>query len=205
MEKSRDVEKDIIEAARKVFVSKGFSRATMRDIAKEANINIAMLHYYFRSKENLFDIIFEEAFNTILNNIFNAVNNNNNSLFEKIESIITQYITTLIANPYLPNFIFNEITQTPERLGKKIKDSSIFVEMFKKFSEDIDSEIKNGTIRQINTITLFMNIISMCVFPFLAKPIVTQLFDMNEEQYNILLEARKKIVTDFVINSIKIK
>ncbi|MDP4265877.1 MAG: TetR/AcrR family transcriptional regulator [Bacteroidota bacterium] len=202
MEKNKDAEKDIIEAARKVFITKGFSSATTRDIAKEANVNIAMVHYYYRSKENLFDIIFEEAFKTLISSILDATNSNI-ALFEKIELIIHNYINTLISNPYLPNFIVNEITQNPERIEKKFKDKDIYNKVFKRLSEDIENETIKGTIREINPISLFMNILSMCIFPFLAKPIFKWVFEFGESYYGELLEERKKIITEFVINAIK--
>jgi AcrR family transcriptional regulator len=83
MKRERNVEQEIIEAARKVFIAKGYGLAKMRDIAAEAKINIAMLHYYFRSKENLFNIIFEDIYHIIYNNIFATIENREYDLFEK--------------------------------------------------------------------------------------------------------------------------
>ena len=102
MKQDRDTEKDIIRAAQKIFQEKGFKETTMRDVAAEANVNMAMLHYYFRSKENLFFLVLDEAFRLLVEKIVTILTNDSLDIFEKIRAIVKEYITFFSEKPYLP-------------------------------------------------------------------------------------------------------
>ena len=197
----QSTEEKILEAARKVFISKGMSGARMQDIADEAGINKALLHYYFRSKEKLFEVIFTAAAQKLFPRV-NFIFESDMPLFEKIESFCDEYITVMIENPYLPLFVLNEISQDPEPFLNKIwgKQNSPRPQ---KFLDQIEKEVKKGTIKRISPLQLLMNLISMTIFPFVAKPMFQFNLHLDEMQYRAIMEQRKKEIPKFIIDSIK--
>ena len=191
----------ILSAARKVFLSKGLAGARMQDIANEAGINKALLHYYFRSKEKLFEVIFMEAAQQLFPKI-NFIFESNMPLFEKIEHFADEYITVMVENTYLPLFVLNEINQDPMSFFKRLNEKFGFPEPAL-FLKQIDSEIKKGTIRPINPVQLLMNMLSLCIFPFIAKPMFQLRMGLGETQFREFMEKRKKEVPQFIISAIK--
>lgn len=199
--KDKGAEERILAAARKVFMSKGMAGARMQDIANEAGINKALLHYYFRDKDKLFEVVFlEEAqkFFPKINGIFNS----DAPLFEKIENFVNEYIDEMQENPYLPWFVMNEINRDPDQFMYKIwgKDN---LPKPGKFLEQIEKEIKKGTIKRINPVHLLMNLLSMTIFPFVAKPMLTRNLRLSDVQFRSIMEERRKEVPKFIIDSIK--
>ncbi len=191
----------ILDAAKKVFVRKGMAGARMQDIADEAGINKALLHYYFRNKEKLFEMIFMEAAQKLFPRI-NAIFDSDQPLFEKIESFCEEYITVVSENPYLPLFVLNEINQDPEYFLKKVWAGKSKPNPAK-FLQQIEREVRKGTIKRINPLHLLMNLISMTIFPFVAKPMLQKNLGLDETQFRTVMEQRKKEVPKFIIDSIK--
>jgi TetR/AcrR family transcriptional regulator len=201
----KDAQKDsteakILHAAKKVFVEKGMSGARMQDIADQAGINKALLHYYFRTKEKLFDVIFKEAASLFFPRITGIVEAEI-SLFEKIEGFCTAYIDLLLENPYLPLFVLSEANKEPQRFRQKFWKNREVV--FGQFMENILTEIKNKRIKPVDPRQLFMNMISMCVFPFVGKPVWMMTTGMSETEFILFVKERKKIIPQFIIASIK--
>ncbi|MFC2093204.1 TetR/AcrR family transcriptional regulator [Bacteroidota bacterium] len=201
-ENKNTTEERILESARQIFQVKGLQGARMQEIADKAGINKAMLHYYYRSKELLFEAVFEEAANRIFPKIVEFLNTDY-PLFEKIERFVDYYLTTLLENKYMPAFVLNELNQNPERLVKLMSDRGIFKQ--DKFIEQINNAIKDDIIIQIDPRQLITNIISMSIFPFAGRPILMNLFKLDEESYYQFIESRKKEVPKFIINAIKVK
>jgi AcrR family transcriptional regulator len=199
--KDQSTEERIIAAARKVFLSKGLAGARMQDIADEAGINKALLHYYFRSKEKLFDMIFMEAAQKLFPKI-NFIFESNMPLFEKIEHFADEYITVMLENPYLPSFVLNEINQDPVSFFKKLIDKFGFPDP-SLFLAQIEKEIKKGNIKRVNPVQLFMNMLSLCIFPFMAKPMLELRMRVGEKQFREFMEQRKKEVPKFIIDAIR--
>ena len=199
--KDETTEMRILGAAKKVFVRKGMAGARMQDIADEAGINKAMLHYYFRSKVKLFEVIFMEAANKLFPRI-NSIFSSDQPLFEKIESFCEEYISVVMENPYLPLFVLNEINQDPEYFLKKV-----WVGKSKpnpsRFLEQMEREIKKGTIKRISPLHLLMNLVSMTIFPFVAKPMFQKNLGLDELQFRTVMEQRKKEIPKFIIDAIK--
>jgi AcrR family transcriptional regulator len=197
----KSTEEKILAAAKKVFISKGMAGARMQDIADEAGINKALLHYYFRNKEKLFEMIFMEASQKLfpkINSIFEA----DMPLFEKIENFCEEYITIMSENPYLPLFVLNEINQDPENFMSKIWNKQKFPRP-QKFLEQVEKEVKKGTIKKISPLHLLINLISMCVFPFVGKAMIQFTNDLDELQFRNIMIQRKKEIPKFIIDSIK--
>ena len=191
----------ILAAAKKVFMTKGMTGARMQDIADEAGINKAMLHYYFKDKEKLFELIFlEEAlkFFPRINMIFES----ELPLFEKIEKFVNEYIDEMVENPYLPWFVMNELNRDPDRFMYKIWGKNNLPKPAK-FLAQIEQEVKNGTIKRISPLHLLLNLLSMTIFPFVAKPMIIRNLKMDELQFRQTIEQRRKEIPRFIIDSIR--
>jgi TetR/AcrR family transcriptional regulator len=202
LDKDLNTEKRILESARRIFHVKGLMGARMQEIADEAKINKAMLNYYFRSKDKLFEAVFRDAAGEFFPKVFQMINMEA-PLFEKIEKFIEGYLTFLQCNMCIPGFIISELSQNPQRLKE------IFLENHIRPPEKFVSEIKDAVERKeiipVDPMMLILNILSLCIFPIVAKPIIETVFNIGEEQYKIMIEERKKSVAQFVINAIKVK
>ena len=205
MRQDRNTEQAIIEAARKIFQEKGFKETTMRDIAAEANINMAMVHYYFRSKENLFFLVLNEAFSLLVEKIITILTNDELDIFEKIRAIVREYITFFTEKPYLPQFLMGEVIRNPERIGKQMLKNMSFLNVFRTFSDQLEKEYEKGTIQHISALSLLLNIISLCVFPAIVKPMVCGAINCDTALFDLLIEDRKTEVADLIIKAIQIK
>lgn len=199
--KDTGTEERIFSAAKKVFLRKGMAGARMQDIADEAGINKAMLHYYFRDKDKLFEMIFQQEAQKFFPKIA-MIFQSDTPLFEKIEIFVNEYIDEMLANPYLPWFVMNEINRDPDRFLSKMLRSTHFPQPVK-FLEQIEREIKRGTIRRVNPMHLLLNLLSMTIFPFIAKPMITRNLRLDEPQFHQVMEQRRTEIPKFIIDSIK--
>lgn len=195
-----ETELQILEAARKVFLQYGFDGATMQMIATESGINKALLHYYFRSKDRLFEAVFMEAFSRMIPNllkIFTA----EIDFFEKIRAFVSAYVDALLQYPQIPLFVLHELKRNPDRIVQLIKSSGIrpafILEMFRE-------EAAKGNIAPIDPYHLLVNILALCIFPFAARPMIQGfIFQSDEAAYQEFLVSRKEQVADFIIKAIK--
>jgi AcrR family transcriptional regulator len=200
IKKDENTEQRILNAAKNVFLKEGMAGARMQDIADEAGINKAMLHYYFRNKEKLFETIFTEVAQHFFPKLV-MIFESNESLFRKIEMFATEYIEQMKETPYLPIFILNEINRQPETFIKKMMGNK--KPPVKKFFSDVETEAKKGIIKPINPAQLLLNIISLCIFPFVARPMFQMVMNMDKTMFDKMLDQRKKEVPRFIIDSIK--
>ena len=201
MQPDTSTEERILIAARKIFLDKGLESARMQDIADEAGINKAMLHYYFRNKEKLFETIFFQVAAGFLPKIF-LVLQSENTLFRKIELFCSEYIHQQMQTPYVPMFIIKELNRDPKMFLKRVLKGK--KPPLEKVLEQIKTDIKKGIIKPIEPVQLLLNIISLCIFPFLARPMVQTITGMDIDQFNELMELRCKEVPQIIINSIKV-
>ena len=202
MKATLSTEEKIRLAAQKVFQKKGLAGARMQDIADEAGINKAMLHYYFRSKEKLFDLVFLDSFQKIFPRV-NTILTSEDNLFQKIESFVEEYLTTVNQNPQLPLFVVNELAKNPDLFLHKLFSITNGAPKADIIIKQMEEEINKGTIRPITPANLFLNIISLCAFPYIGKPLVQIILNMEDEQYLNLLERRKQEVLSFIFYAIK--
>lgn len=200
MKKEETTEQQILDAAKNVFQSKGMDGARMQEIADEAGINKAMLHYYYRSKQLLFEAVFKNAF-ALLAPQLNVILNDNSSIEEKVRNFSFNYTSFMLKHPYLPNFIIQELNRNEDFI-LKLKENTGFPNL-EKFKAKVDAEISQGLINQIDADQLFVNIIALNIFPFLGKPLVKAFTDKDEKTYKEFVERRKIEVANFIINSIK--
>ena len=204
-EKEKNTEEIIFDAAHEVFVEKGFDGARMQEIAEKAGINKALLHYYYRTKEKLFKTIFERVFNNFIPKIVGFMESDI-PLFEKIELFVHSYLDFILRNPYVPNFIINEINRNPDNVVEMLGGVITKNDAFEKFSSLVKKEIEKGVIRPIEPIQLLVNMVGLCVFPIIIRPIIQGIgFRGDKKLYKEFIDNRKKEVTDFIIHSIKIE
>lgn len=196
MNQERTTEERIIEAAKQIFIQRGFAGARMQDIADVAGINKAMLHYYFRSKEKLFEVIFDEAFGVLMPRV-QAILSSDKSVMEKMEEFTDQYIALIAERPHLPLFVVHELSQDPDRFVEKIRSKGHFPNL-PLFLVQLQEEVGQGKLRPYNPVHLIMNVVSMCVFPFVAKPMLKAVTQMDENTWNLLMQNRSEEVKRFL-------
>jgi AcrR family transcriptional regulator len=203
MKKIKDTttETAILNAAKNIFQQKGMDGARMQEIANEAGINKALLHYYYRSKQLLFEAVFKSAF-SLLAPQMNKILNDDSSIFDKIKNFSNNYISFIIKHPYLPNFIIQELNKNPEFAIHILAENKF--PNIEKFKNQISEEVLKGTIKPIKADQLFINILSLNIFPFIAAPLFKEFLNLNNDEYNLMLEHRKTEVSEFIINSIKV-
>lgn len=194
-------EEKIKEAARKIFTQKGYAATRTRDIAEEAGLNLALLNYYFRSKEKLFDIIMLETLQQFMVGMKSLLSTESTTVDEKITTIVSNYIDMLIKQPNMPLFIFSEIKANPKKLISKmgIKDFLMTSQFLKQFKEGV----KANKIEPIDPLHFIMNILGLTVFPFIASPILQNIGNKNLEEFNELMQERKKLIPQWIQAMIK--
>ena len=193
-------EEKIFNAARIVFQKKGFAGARMQEIADEAGINKAMLHYCFKNKELLFQAVFMNAFSQLAPQI-NEIFNSRDSIFDKIKKFTNSYISFVIQNPYLPQFVIQEMNNNPEFVMSFLKNENRPNPTL--LIAQIEKEIADGIIKPINPKHLLMNMISMTVFPFAAQMMIKGMLQISDAEFNAMMEERKTNIAEQIINSIK--
>ncbi|MBU4538624.1 MAG: TetR/AcrR family transcriptional regulator [Weeksellaceae bacterium] len=186
-EKDISTEEKILISASKVFTEKGFSGTRTRDIAEEAGINLALLNYYFRSKEKLFEQVMKVKIVVLFGKIIPIVTNEKSTLEEKIDLASEKYFDILSKNPNLPLFILSEIQKKPSNITSlipvdKLLKTSVLLRQIE--------EKKPG----LNPFHFIVNFLSMTAFPFIGKPILKNFSIMNDEEFQQFVEERKTLV-----------
>lgn len=187
-----NTESKIKNAARMVFHKKGFAATRTRDIAEAANINLALLNYYFRSKEKLFNIIMLETMQEFMKSFFGVFNDEKSSLEEKIEIIACNYIDLLIVQPDIPIFILSEIRNNPTELMEKFQARRLFFESV--FAQQFNRKVEEGKIVNLSMYQFMMNLLGMLVFPFIASPLIKVTAQLDDEGFKKLILERKKMI-----------
>ena len=198
MKKTKDIstEERIKVAARKVFHQKGFAGTRTRDIAEEAGINHAMLNYYFRSKEKLFEMVMMETMAQFFKGVNLMLNDESTSLNEKIDLIVSNYVDLLLKEPELPTFILNEVRPNPQAFVEQnpIKEALTHSVLTRQYAE----AVARGEITEPNLMQAILNVIGLVIFPFIAKPILTSIINIPEEQYKALMLQRKTLIPQWI-------
>lgn len=199
-EQKKDTEKEILAAAKKIFVEKGYAGARMQAIADEANINKAMLHYYFRSKEALFNRIMEGIVEIMANQFLPALSGKG-TVLEKVERLVDGYTDAVTKNPYIPMFVLNEISQNQLKFQDNLKNKLQKNNVFPRFMMQIQSEQQQGLLRPIAPHHFMLTVMSLIVFPFVAKPVFVNMLEIPEMMYTGMMMERKSIIMDVIRKS----
>ena len=197
-EQEQSTEEKILEAASEVFTEKGFAGTRTRDIAEKAGINLALLKYYFRSKEKLFEQVMKIKVVLLFGKIFPILRNEKTSLEEKIDLASEKYFEILSKNPNLPLFVISEIQKKNSNITKIIPVNKIFE------NSVIIKQIKEKR-PEINPLHYLVNFLAMTIFPFLAKPVFNAFELTNEEEYHQFISERRKLVPIWIKQLLEIK
>jgi Transcriptional regulator len=193
MKEKEDIntEQAIMDAAEREFLDKGYALTKTTEIAKIAGVNHAMLHYYFRTKENLFDKVFQKKV-ALLANSFMPMIEEDLPFIEKVTFIIKAHFDFLTSNPKLPFFVLNEFLTNKERLNKfhTLAIPAIRI-ILGKLKSEMDVAVEKGEITNIDPVHLMLDIVSLNVFSFVALPIITGVAQSIGRDYKVLLEERK--------------
>lgn len=190
-----ETEEKIIASAEKLFYQKGKSGTSMQDIADDAGINRTLLNYYYRSKDQLFEAVFRKALGSFVPSLA-AMLRSDISFEEYVPVLIETVIDTLIENPQIPIFVLQELSSNPERMPQIIKEMGIDPSIaIKKMTEEGQVPRAMGMEpRQV-----ILNLLSLCIFPFAARPVVTEiLYDGDKEAYLQAMKERKLLIPQIV-------
>ncbi len=193
-------EEKIFEAATTVFEEQGLTGARMQNIADRAGINKALLHYYFRTKDHLFEAVFAKLAKKIFSK-FNPIFEKDLSLEDKIRFFFREHINFMQQNPKLPGFILNEINHNPQRIKKLIKNVD-FKNLWSTILDQHKDELYKYNITDETLPQIITTIISLSVFPFAAKGILEVVFEDLGVDFDKYIELRKQFAAEFVIKAI---
>lgn len=189
----------IFEAAREVFQSKGLEGARMQEIADKAEINKSMLHYYYRSKEKLFEKVYQLSIIKLIPEIASLLNQEL-PLEEKLRNFCEKYLEIINANPDIPLFVVHEMNKNPSRLK-----TFIFNEISKKvqpFLQQIREEREKGNTVNLPPEQILANVMSMMIFPFIARPVMQIIFDMDENAFDQFMEERRRLLPNYIVEMV---
>jgi TetR/AcrR family transcriptional regulator len=203
-----DAEQRILDAAHKVFTRRGTAGARMQEIADEAGVNKALLHYYFRNKSRLADAIFLRVAGGVFGRIV-QVAQSDSSLEDKVRSIIAVYLEQLSRSPYAPAYVIAELNQDPER-GKQLvgmlsglREGATPAVVVDALQRQIDTSIRSGAIRPITAQQFLTNLVSLCIFPFAARPLLCAIMGMDDAGFVAFIEERKRTLPEFFLNALR--
>jgi TetR/AcrR family transcriptional regulator len=199
MAKNKNTEQKIFDAATELFLEKGVDRTSVRDIASKAGINLALMNYYFRSKENLFDAIFTNLVKKNTKELIKILDSDL-ELSEKIRQYVSTYIDILLKNPLLVSFFMAILHRSREKITEMEVISNLYGR--EKFTQQILDEGKNGHIRKTDPSHFFVDMISMITFPFAIRPMIMDKNHFSDEQFIEFIEQRKDHITNMLLQSI---
>jgi AcrR family transcriptional regulator len=199
MIKEQGAEQRILEAARRVFIRKGMAGARMQEVADEAGINKALLHYYYRDKQRLFEGVFKGSAERQFTCIWRVLEECDD-LFEGIERFVATYLDRMLEEPLLPQFLISELNRDPKNLLEFIDRGKAGRAHYQKLFEQARKE---GRIIDIDPRELLVNIMALCAHPFIARPMLTHLHGMNDEAFRRMILKRRRTVPEFIIRSIR--
>lgn len=180
-------EEKIMQAARKVFTNKGYAATRTRDIAEESGINLALLNYYFRSKEKLFELVMIEKMKNFFGFLQPILYDETTSLEVKLETISGNYLELLMGNADLPFFILGEAKNNPGVILKLMKKkdlikNSVFIK-----------QVKEKKPKQ-DPYQFLLSFLGMCIFPFIMKPVFQKLTETSDKEFEQMMTERKKLI-----------
>lgn len=187
-----NTETKILVAARAVFHKKGFAGTRTRDIAKEAGMNLALLNYYFDSKERLFELVMLETVASFFKTMGILFNDETSTLEKKIEWVAEKYIDTISAEPEIPMFMMNELRSREAVIFKKLPAVNMILQSV--FIKQYAEAVKNGKITEPNPLHFLMNMMGLMIFPFIGSPMVKKVGKLNDRQFDKLMQERKKLI-----------
>lgn len=205
---ARDIgtEQRIFDAADRVFSRRGTDGARMQEIAEEAGVNKALLHYYYRTKEQLAEAVFRQTIGRFVPTVFEVMSSDL-ELEEKVERVVHGYLDLLCRRPYLPGYLISEMTHHPDRLPKLISAMTgdrIKLRVLAKLRRQIAERVDEGTLAPITAEQFLVNIVSLCVFPFAVRPMLSILvLDDDPEAFARFIEERRRELPGYILRALR--
>ena len=197
-------EEKILAAAEKEFLQKGYAAARTTAIAEAAGVTHAMLHYYFRTKDNLFDKIIESKIGTLRDIMLSSVGDPTIPLFDKLKSAIEHHLDFIAANPDLPKFMFGEVFSRPEKMPVVLEKLRYHTPlMTRSLQAQIDEYARKGLCCRVDAGMLILDIVSLNIFPFMAAPMANPLLGGMMTDREAFIEARKKENVETIMRKLK--
>jgi AcrR family transcriptional regulator len=195
-----DTEHRILNAAHRVFLRRGTHGARMQEVADEAGVNKALLHYYFRSKDRLAEAVFERAVGDFFPRLMGLIGSDL-PIEEKVEAIVHEETDFLAERPYLPGYIISELTFDPERIRKTV--SSRGTVPVARLQAQLDQRIAAGELRPIRAEQFIVNLVSLIVFPFAARPLIEALLGLGGDRFAEFRGERRATLAAFFLNALR--
>lgn len=196
MEVNNHIENKIIEAAQELFMEKGFEKTNMSEIARKAGINRPALHYYFRTKDKMFEAVFSTLVGSFLPHL-EDIFAKDIPFMDKVQKVLDGYIVIFTQNPSLPQFILGEVNRDLEHLLETIRNLH-FDTYLQSIEKILISEMEKGNLKTVPIPMVMLTFYSQLIFPFLAKPLIMAIFYGNEEEFATFIHAWKKHVMEQV-------
>lgn len=187
----------IKEKAKSLFFRKGFLNATTQEIADEAGVNRALIHYYFRSREQMLEILLDETLREKKDRV-RRIFSSDRPFREKIADYIDMIVDYGLKYPYLDNFIISEMARRPEKVKLFCaKDSYKSSDLIR---TELEKEVKEGRVAAISAEHFMINLISLCNYPLLAKSVIQAIHGLSDTAYRKFLVERKRIIYRTIFN-----
>jgi len=204
-----DTEQRILDAAHAVFIRRGTAGARMQEIAAEAGVNQALLHYYFRSKEQLARGAFERAGSQLMPAVIRVLASDA-TLEEKVAQVVGIELDHLSRAPYLPGYIIGEVAHHPERVQQLIAamtrgltPDEIRPRVFGTLKRQIDERVADGTMRPIAPESFMVNLVSLCIFPFAARPMLQAMLGIDDAGFTRFIARRRRDLVEFFLGALR--
>ncbi len=207
-ERDRDTERRILDAAHAVFVRRGTAGARMQEIAAEADVNQALLHYYFRSKDRLSQAAFERAASQFMPTVIQVLASDA-ELEAKVTRIIELELDHLARAPYLPGYIISEVTHHPERARQLIASvtgrapEDVRPQVVAMLRKQIDARVKSRRMRPIAPEQFVVNLMALCIFPFAARPMIAAMLGMDQQAFEQFIARRRQDLPAFFLGALR--
>ncbi|GHT33279.1 TetR family transcriptional regulator [Bacteroidia bacterium] len=198
MEENMNMEERIIEAAKLVFVRKGYKATTMVDIAAEVGISRTALHYYFHTKEVMFEAIFAQLIGTLLPNI-DMIMDEENTILEKLPAFIDAYLAALLQNQLFPLFVINEMNRDPAHLFSAVVKNISQIQPLIRLQSQLLDEMERGLLNKVPLEDVVSTFIGLIIFPILVRnPLVTVFMNGEDGAFDKFISRRKQLIYDVI-------
>lgn len=194
--KESATEELIINTAKNIFFLQGNYNATTQDIADAAGVNRALIHYYFRSREQLMEAVLKEA-TTKMNERLFLVAMSKVEFKEKISNLISLLVDGMLETPYLENFVVNEYIRLDltcaKNPHKELIDSCLC-----DFLGEVQAEMEKGTIIKVQPLHFVINLLSLCAYPISMRPLIQHTFGLDDAYYQQFIQKQKNIIFNII-------
>jgi TetR/AcrR family transcriptional regulator len=203
-----DTEAQILDAAHRVFLRSGTAGARTQEIAAEAGVNSALLHYYFRSKERLAAAVFHRAARELFP-VVAGILGSDAPLEEKIREVIRVELDRLSRTPYLPAYVISELAYHPERIHQLLaaltgeKPDAVGQAVLTKIQNQLRTEARAGRMRPMRAEQFLVNLLSLCIFPFAAQPMLAALLGLDGERFSRFIHDRRRELPEFFMKALQ--